>query len=79
MPIITKTRLLRYAPRNAPMDSPSPACAKHANFRVDSFVCASEAEWRRRRMTLGEKNGFAGHFASLALARRVQLVLSEPP
>src|SRR5512140_1092784 len=74
MPIITKTRLLRNAPRNAPIHSHSPACAKHATFRMDSFVCASGAEWHRGNVALREKDGFAAYLTGDALARRVQLL-----
>src|ERR1017187_2683451 len=77
MPIMTKTRLLRNTPRNAPMHTPSPACAERANFRFDSFVCAREAEWRRGGCALFEKDEMAGPFARNALARGVQLPNSE--
>ena len=73
MPIMTKTRLLRNALRNAPMDPPSPACAKRANFRVDSFVCTSGAEWCRANGLRCDQGDFPGAFTSEQLARPVQM------
>jgi hypothetical protein len=59
------------------MHLPSPACEEGATFRVDSFVCACEAEWRRGRALHCEKNRFARDFAQVELACRVQLVPCE--
>jgi hypothetical protein len=55
------------------MHSHSPACAKHANFRVDSFVCAIGAEWRSWNARERDRGGFPGSSPTKHLARPLHM------